>query len=177
MNLPAASASLPLPAPLGGTVLVRDCLEAEAGFLIVQLIKTMLVGCPGAPSPPTLLPPSSPSPQPAAGSLRVVLLAAAQSASHYSAVLRKAGLSLPALVGAGQLAVVELLPALAAPSGLPSLRDVHARLAAALACQAGAGSGEIGSSCLVVDDLTVRELLNVRIVASSDSSLSACRTG
>ncbi|KAL4435574.1 hypothetical protein ABPG77_002537 [Micractinium sp. CCAP 211/92] len=159
MNLPAASASLPLPAPLGGTVLVRDCLEAEAGFLIVQLIKAMLVGYPGAPSPPTLLPPSSPSPQPAAGSRRVVLLAAAQSASHYAAVLRKAGLSLPALVGAGQLAVVELLPALAAPAGLPSLRDVHARLAAALACQAGAGSGENSSTCLVVDDLTALHCL------------------
>lgn len=157
MNLPSASASLPLPTPLSGAVLLRDCLEAEAGFLLVHLIKTALFGEQVAPSPLSLLPPPSPLTQQAPAARCVVLLAAAQSASHYSAVLRKAGLSLQALVGAGQLAVVELLPALAAPAGLPALREVHARLAAAVTGAAAADSGTVGSTCLVLDDLTVRQ--------------------
>lgn len=133
--------------------MLRDCLEAEAGFLLVHLIKAALLGEHAAPSPRTVTPPPELPPQAATACRRVVLLAAAQTVSHYSAVLRKAGLSLPALTGAGQLAVVELLPVLA--GGLPSLRDVHALLAAASTCEAAAGSGSMGGLCLVVDDLTV----------------------
>ncbi|KAL4425190.1 hypothetical protein ABPG75_009206 [Micractinium tetrahymenae] len=160
MNLPAASAALPLPSPLRGSVLLRDCLEAEAGFLLVQLIKAALAGEGALGPPPAPLPPPPPGQPPAAAaSCRVVLLAAAQSASHYSAVLRKAGLSLPTLVGAGQLSVVELLPALAAPAGLPSLRDVHARLAAVLTGEAAADSRQNSGICLIVDDLTALHCL------------------
>jgi hypothetical protein len=120
---------------LRGTVLIRDCLEAEAGFLLVQLIKTALAGAD------------------ATQHRRVVLLAAAQAASHYAAVLRRAGLQLPALAAAGRLAVVDLLPACSG-GALPSLRDVHSMLASAAAAGCGDSAGS-GGLCLVVDDLAV----------------------
>lgn len=131
-------------ADLRGTLLVRDCLEAGGAFLLVQLVKLVLEGPPGA-----------------GPHRRVVLLAAAQAAAHYAAVLRKAGLHLPSLLEAGRLAIVDLLPALggsssdssgmgtASAQGLPCLRTLHQHLAAA----AGGGGGGV---CLVADDLTVR---------------------
>ena len=147
MSGAALGAGLSLPAPLRGVVLARDCLEAEAGWLLVHLLKAELTqsGNGAAALPAGTLSPAH---------RRLVLLAAAQAASHYAAVLRKAGLNLPSLVAAGRLNLVELLPAAAGPGALPSLRDVHALLAAA--CSGDGGAGSSSSICLVVDDLTVR---------------------
>lgn len=165
----------PLPSPPGGTVLVRDCLEADAAFLLVQLIKAalaaegssgggsggVLAAAQGLPTPAAAAVPSGHTSQHCG---RLVLVAVAQTASHYAAVLRKAGLSLPALVSAGRLALVELLPGLAAAlpaeSVLPTLRAVHARLAAAVTgsgsnSSSGSSSSSGAGVCLVVDDLTV----------------------
>jgi hypothetical protein len=133
---------------LRGTVLIRDCLEAEAGFLLVQLIKTALTG------PET------------AQHRRVVLLAGAQAASHHAAVLRRAGLQLPALAAAGRLAIVDLLPACSGEA-LPSLRDVHSMVASA-ATAGSAGSGV----CLVVDDLAVSA-----VPAAASGSCLRCARG
>ena len=144
---------------LQGTVLIRDCLQAGGGFLLLQLLKTALGGPGGGPD-----------------QRHVVLLAAQHAASHYALVLRKAGLGLAALVAAGRLTVLDLLPSIAAggstvPAGavgasLPSLRSVHAQLAAALATAAVTAvaappptDGPRASSCccLLVDDLAVSE--------------------
>ncbi len=136
------------PADLRGTLLLRDCLGAEGAFLLVQLVKAALGN--GQPSTPTA--PAHPA---AAAAARIVLLAAAHAASHYTAVLRKAGMHSPALIDAGRLAVVEAMPA---QGGLPSLRDLHQRLAAAAGgSSSGGGSSSACSSgvVLVLDDLTV----------------------
>ena len=134
---------------LRGTVLIRDCLEAEAGFLLVQLIKTALA----VPD--------------AAQQRRVVLLAAAQEASHYAAVLRRAGLQLPALTAAGRLVLVDLLPACGG-GALPSLRDVQRMVASAAAADSGGSGGS--DICLVVDDLAVSP-----VSAATGGWLSALR--
>lgn len=135
------------PADLRGTLLLRDCLGAEGAFLLVQLVKAA-VGSGPAPAPPAAA-------HPTAAATHVVLLAAAQAASHYTAVLRKAGLNCPALVEAGRLTMVEAVPG---HGGLPSLRDLHKRLAAAAAggCSDGHAGGGSRPMVLVVDDLTVR---------------------
>jgi hypothetical protein len=151
------------PADLQGTVLVRDCLEAQGAFLLAHLIK-LAVSCdahtPGAAPGGAALPPLAA----AAQSRPVVLLAAQQAASHYTAVLRKVGLSVPSLLASGQLAVVDLLPSLG--GGLPSLRTLHERLAAAVAGLCGGSNGcdsrpqeaggVAGSVVLLIDDLAVR---------------------
>ena len=144
---------------LQGTVIIRDCLQAGGGFLLLQLLKTALGGPGGGPD-----------------QRHVVLLAAQHAASHYALVLRKAGLGLAALVAAGRLTVLDLLPSIAAggstvPAGavgasLPSLRSVHAQLAAAVAAAAAAAATTAAPStdgpprtssccCLLVDDLAV----------------------
>ena len=138
-------------ADLRGTLLLRDCLGAEGAFLLVQLVKAALGSGPHPAAPPAAVP--------AAAAARVVLLAAAQAASHYAAVLRKAGLHCPALQEAGRLTIVEAMPG---QGGLPSLRDLHQRLAAAASGgSCGRQEGSDSSSCtsgvvLVADDLTVR---------------------
>ena len=126
-------------ADLHSTLLIRDCLEAPGAFLLAQALSLALGS---AASPP-------------GAERRVVLLAAAQAATHYSAVLRKAALNLPALVDAGRLTVVELL--LLTAGGvpqLPSLAALH-RLVAAAADAGGSSSQPV---CLLVDELTVRSL-------------------
>lgn len=137
-------------ADLRGTLLVRDCLEADGAFLLVQIIKTALQGVAGTAQQLPQCPPPPPPP-------RVVLLAAAQVATHYVAVLRKAGLHAPALASAGRLEVIDVLPALGTtPTSLPSLRSVHQRLAAAVG---GGSGGASGGVCLVADDLTALHCL------------------
>lgn len=136
------------PADLSGTLLVRDCLEAQGAFLLATALRAAL----GA----TQQPPSAAAPAP-----RVLLLAAAQAATHYSAALRKVGLQLGALQDSGRLVLVDLLSSLdlseadssGAATPLPSLRDVHRSVTAAAAAL-GSGGGS-GGMCLVVDDLTV----------------------
>lgn len=138
-------------ADLRGTLLLRDCLGAEGAFLLVQLVKAALGSGPNPAAPPVAVSAAAPA--------RVVLLAAAQAASHYAAVLRKAGLHYPTLQETGRLTIVEALPG---QGNLPSLCDLHQRLtAAASGGSGGRQEGSDSSSCssgvvLVADDLTVR---------------------
>ena len=160
--------ALPLgPGDLRGTLLLRDRLGAEAAFLLVQLVKAALQG--DAPAAAAAAQPAAA----AAAARRVVLLAAVQAASHYAAVLRKAGLQCPALVEAGRLAVVEALPA---GAGLPSLRDLHRRLADAAASgssDSGSGGGS-GGVVLVADDLTVHRLQPRLLPVLARCGVAAC---
>lgn len=126
-----------------GTLLLRDCLEAQGAFLLVQLIKAALNeagdGAMGLVPPPA--------------ARRVVLVAAQHAASHYAIVLRKAGLHVPDLLARGRLVVLDLLSMLG--TGLLPLQVLHQQLAAAVAGGGVAGSGTGRGVCLVADDLSV----------------------
>lgn len=76
----------------GGFLLLRDSLEANGGFLVVQLMKLA-----ASSEPPHDL----------------TLVAVQHAAAHYAATARKAGLSLPALQASGHMAVVDVLAQLA----------------------------------------------------------------
>lgn len=159
--LKLAGAMQPLAeADLHSTVLVQDGPDSPGAFLVAHALRLALGGAAG--------------PTGTAASRRVVLLAAAQAAGHYTAVLRKAGLNLAALVAADRLAVVDLLPlvASAAPGPPPSLSALHQRLAVAVAGSGGGsgGGGLAGSICLVVDDLTVRPAGGLVYVPSAAGS-------
>lgn len=150
---------------LHGVLLLRDCLEAQASFLLPHVVKLALLSSAQAPAASLgggALPPLAA----AVHARRVVLLAAQHAASHYHAVLRKVGLSVPSLLATKQLAVVDLLPSMG--GGLPSLKSLHSQLAAAVqGChEDGTDSGkrphERGDNTdgvlLLIDDLSVRIL-------------------
>ncbi|KAI3435019.1 hypothetical protein D9Q98_003071 [Chlorella vulgaris] len=130
-----------------GTLLLRDCLEAQGAFLLVQLIKAALNeagdGAMGLVPPPA--------------ARRVVLVAAQHAASHYAIVLRKAGLHVPDLLARGRLVVLDLLSMLG--TGLLPLQVLHQQLAAAVAGGGVAGSGTGRGVCLVADDLSALHCL------------------
>ncbi|KAL4854607.1 hypothetical protein ACK3TF_004760 [Chlorella vulgaris] len=126
-----------------GTLLLRDCLEAQGAFLLVQLIKAALNEA-GEGGLGLVLPPAA---------RRVVLVAAQHAASHYAIVLRKAGLHVPDLLASGRLVVLDLLPMLG--TGLLPLQALHQQLTAAVSGGGVAGSGTGRGVCLVADDLSL----------------------
>ena len=125
-------------------VLVRDCLEADGGFLLLHLIKVALHREPVH---------------------DVVLVAAHHTAGHYALAARKAGLALPALQAQSRVAVVDVLALLtanppeqqagAALIDLVQLAD-HITCAAAGTAAAAGTSDSSRPLCLVIDDLSVR---------------------
>ena len=162
---------------LHGSLLIRDCLEADGSVLLLQLLRTALQA-----TPPRA----------------AVLLAARHGAAHYETALRKLGVGggsggagggtlLASLQQAGQLTVMEVLPQLSPPPPLPhangsstaaggahpptpqqqqqqqeagawpSLRALHAQLLAAAEGASGSAAEGAGRPlCILVDDLSVR---------------------
>lgn len=120
---------------LWGLVLVKDCLEAPGGFVILHALRLAL-----------------------AQGHHVVLLAVASGAGHYQQLARKAGISLQPALASGQLVLLDLLHSLAShqPAGTSTsglgLEGVFAQVAAA----AAAGSAAGRPTSVLVDDLSVR---------------------
>lgn len=120
---------------LSGLVLVKDCLEAPGGFVLLHALRLAL-----------------------AQGHQVVLLAVASGAGHYQQLSRKAGISLQPALASGQLVLLDLLHSLAVhpPAGTSTsglgLEGVFAQVAAA----AAAGSAAGRPTCALVDDLSVR---------------------
>lgn len=125
-----------------GVLLIRDSLESDGGFLLLQLLKLALQAPEGC---------------------DVVLVAARHTTAHYTQTLRKAGVSLPALVEQRRLGVVDVMQRLAQAGTteqerLVNLRELVAEVVGSAAAGAGSDCGGGGRPlCLLVDDLTVRE--------------------
>ena len=117
---------------LHGLLLIRDSLDADAGFLIGHLLK-LLLGLDGIHS--------------------LVLITSKHTPSHYSVVFRKLGLNAASLAASGRVVVIDALrPVRDQPEELLDLRILQTAIREAFS-KASAISG--APVAVVFDDLTV----------------------